>query len=805
MDTVDSGVSYTLPQNVENLTLGFQDLVGTGNALDNYFTVGGTGNTLIGVAGNDTYVVPTYTDATLIENPNEGVDLVLAYRTVTLSANIENLTLGGSAAINGTGNELANVLVGNGGNNVLKGAAGSDTIDGAAGNDTLEGGAGNDRIDGAAGNDTFDGGAGNDRIDGGSGTDTAVFADATSAVTASLVSGTATGGYGNDTLTGVENLIGSAFGDLLTGDAGANNLDELRTWVDSLVEWGGRRHLSVVDMSTDVVTELARKVVDIVQTSASYVMPANIEELVIIGNTSVEVFGNELANTMTANGGLDTVHGGGGNDRIYGSFSADVLDGGPGADFMGGVGGNDLYIVDDVLDIISQPDFSSGYETVQSSVTYTLVQYLNALVLTGSNPINATGNPQHNVLTGNSANNVLEGGAGYDTLDGGNGVDTATYEHETSAVIVSLATGQSQEGYGVDTLISIENLVGSAFADQLTGNSFANRLDGGLGADTLLGGLGDDTYVVDSASDVVTEAAGAGNDQVESSLSYTLGANLENLTLTGTALNGTGNDGNNVLVGDGQDNILDGRAGNDQIEGGAGGDTASYASATAGVTVSLSSGLALGGAGNDTLTGIENLVGSGFDDILTGDAGANVLSAGAGADSLDGGAGADTLNGGAGADTYWVDNVSDLVIDASGADMDTVNASVSFSLAQFLDKLVLTGSASINGVGNELGNVIDGNASTNALDGGGGNDTLIGHAGNDTLTGGTGVDNFVMNAADSGMDRITDLAIGDRIQIVQGVRCPVFGLCDQWLGCECRAEPSSGAVISRHHDALCRA
>jgi Ca2+-binding RTX toxin-like protein len=101
--------------------------------------------------------------------------------------------------------------------------------------------------------------------------------------------------------------------------------------------------------------------------------------------------------------------------------------------------------------------------------------------------------------------------------------------------------------------------------------------------------------VVDSASDVVTEAAGAGNDQVESSLSYTLGANLENLTLTGTALNGTGNDGNNVLVGDGQDNILDGRAGNDQIEGGAGGDTASYASATAGVTVSLSSGLALGG------------------------------------------------------------------------------------------------------------------------------------------------------------------------------------------------------------------
>jgi Ca2+-binding RTX toxin-like protein len=181
-----------------------------------------------------------------------------------------------------------------------------------------------------------------------------------------------------------------------------------------------------------------------------------------------------------------------------------------------------------------------------------------------------------------------------------------------------------------------------------------------------------------------------------------------------------------------------------------------------------------GGAGNDTLTGIENLVGSGFDDILTGDAGANVLSAGAGADSLDGGAGADTLNGGAGADTYWVDNVSDLVIDASGADMDTVNASVSFSLAQFLDKLVLTGSASINGVGNELGNVIDGNASTNALDGGGGNDTLIGHAGNDTLTGGTGVDNFVMNAADSGMDRITDLAIGDRIQIVQGGSVPSF-------------------------------
>ncbi len=163
IDLVVSSVSFTLASNVENLTLtGFAANSGTGNTLDNTIVGndgnnalfggtagndtldGGAGNdTLTGGAGNDTYIVDSTSDA-VIESSGEGTDSVLASSTFTLAANVENLTLTGSAAIDGTGNDLANTLIGNTAANTLSGWGGNYTISGGSGNDMLDGGIGND-------------------------------------------------------------------------------------------------------------------------------------------------------------------------------------------------------------------------------------------------------------------------------------------------------------------------------------------------------------------------------------------------------------------------------------------------------------------------------------------------------------------------------------------------------------------------------------------------------------------------------------------------------------------------------------
>jgi Ca2+-binding RTX toxin-like protein len=200
-------------------------------------------------------------------------------------------------------------------------------------------------------------------------------------------------------------------------------------------------------------------------------------------------------------------------------------------------------------------------------------------------------------LSGGLGNDLLSGGPGDDALIGGDGVDTASYADALSSVVVSLATGLASGGGGSDSLSGIENITGSAFDDQLTGFTGANSLSGGDGAD-LLSGLG----------------------------------------------------GEDILFGGKGDDLLIGGAGNDQLLGGDGLDTASYATATAGVVIKLLTGSATGGAGIDSLSEIENLIGSGLDDSLTGSALGNRIDGGAGLDALNGGKGKDLLIGGLGAD-----------------------------------------------------------------------------------------------------------------------------------------------------------
>ena len=327
-------------------------------------------------------------------------------------------------------------------------------------------------------------------------------------------------------------------------------------------------------------------------------------------------------------------------------------------------------------------------------------------------------------------------------------------------------------------------LLGLAENDLLDGGAGADTLDGGTGIDTMTGGTGNDTYVVDDLGDVTTELAGGGTDTVQSSVTWTLGADLENLTLTGlAAINGTGNLANNVLTGNVAVNTLIGDAGNDTLDGGIGADTmegglgndtyvvdnvgdvttelAGLGSGTdtvqSSVTWTLGADLenltltgtaAINGTGNianNVLTGnaaANTLIGDAGNDTLNGGAGIDTLQGGLGNDTLNGGAGADIMEGGLGNDTYVVDDIGDVTTELAGlgSGTDTVQSSVTRTLGINLENLTLTGLAAINGTGNLANNVLTGNAAANTLMGDAGNDTLNGGAGADIMDGGTGAD-----------------------------------------------------------------
>ncbi|MBO3762541.1 calcium-binding protein [Ciceribacter sp. L1K22] len=265
-------------------------------------------------------------------------------------------------------------------------------------------------------------------------------------------------------------------------------------------------------------------------------------------------------------------------------------------------------------------------------------------------------------------------------------------------------------------------LTGTAFNETLTGGDGNDRLDGKAGADRMEGGSGNDTYYVDNAGDVVVESSNGGTDTVRASRSYTLGANVENLVLTGTGnTSGTGNSLNNTITGNSGNNTLNGSSGNDSLSGGAGNDRL------------------IGGSGNDTLNG---------------------------------GTGADRMEGGSGNDTYYVDNSGDVVVESSGGGTDTVRASRSYTLGSNLEKLVLTGTGNTSGAGNSLSNTIGGNSGNNTLNGYSGNDSLSGGAGNDSLYGGSGNDSLLGGSGNdrmkggSGNDKLTgssgaDVLFGD--------------------------------------------
>ena len=764
---------------------------------------GGTGaDRMTGGSGNDTYIVDDAGDVVVETNGTGGTDTVQSAITYALAENLENLTLTGHVATNGTGNGLANVINGNDAANTISGGNGDDALEGNSGNDTVLGGAGNDSLRGGVGVDHLDGGTGIDVMNGGRGDDTYIVDSVDDQALETV--GLASGGGTDTVVSAVSFTLGA-------------NLDNLQLADDLDINGTGNELANVMSG----------------------------------GNRTNALFGLAGDDTLLGNNGNDTLDGGIGNDVLQGGSGVDVLVGNKGADAMVGGLGDDTYYVDDLGDSVTETNTlaqGGGLDQVLSSVSFALGANLEHLALIGAAAIDGTGNALANSINGNTGANKLAGAAGNDTLvgadgdtllgeadndtlilqtdgialaDGGDGIDTLKLDAVKGDVdltttlagkltnievvdlsfngagldqnlIVDVASinaangasgafgaktmlvkGEATDrltfddsgwilsntttnpfgqvgGYNIfvngDTTLYVESevavtgaesfaivligdesdnyfsgadgddhLIGNARNDTLLGGAGNDLLEGGVGDDTLdggpgndvmNGGRGDDIYTVDSLGDKVLETVrGGGFDQVTSSVDFTMGPNIETLTLTGSAIVGVGNDQSNDITGNDQDNLIN------------------------------------GGASDDLLAGI------GGNDTLHGDSGDDVL---------DGGPGADAMIGGSGGDVYWVDNIGDTVTEGVNQGVDEVASWMDYTLGANLENLALVGNANITGTGNDFDNSIYGNQGASTLNGGAGNDfiqdgffgpgnTLHGDAGNDTL-----VVQFAATKADGG-------------------------------------------------------
>jgi Ca2+-binding RTX toxin-like protein len=294
-----------------------------------------------------------------------------------------------------------------------------------------------------------------------------------------------------------------------------------------------------------------------------------------------------------------------------------------------------------------------------------------------------------------------------------------------------------------------DRLYGQGGNDRLEGGAGNDTLDGGTGADKLVGGEGNDIYHVDDAGDTIMEKPGGGTDRVFAGLSYTLASEVEKLVLTGIGdLDATGNDLDNALTGNAGANTLDGLIGDDIMTGKDGDDTYVVDSSNDKVVEKAAEG-------DDTVrAGISYVLGNNLEDLTligtgdidgTGNSAQNVITGNDGANVLDGAGGIDWMLGGGGDDSYLVDNAADKITELDGGGTDSVTATASYVLSEFVDTLTLGGSSAIDGTGNDLANVLTGNEAANKLyaddvvgDDTGGNDELIGNGGNDTLFSGDG-------------------------------------------------------------------
>jgi Ca2+-binding RTX toxin-like protein len=557
MDEVrtDEG-NYALGANVEKLTgtsVTGQGLFG--NTLANIIVAGAANDwidggegadAMTGGAGNDLYTVDNAGDL-VIEAAGGGTDTVSSSVTHLLAAHVENLELTGTAAINGTGNALANSLTGNEGANVLNGGAGNDTMSGGLGNDTYH-------VDAA-------GDVAQEAVAWG-GTDT-VYASTTYTLGAgSHVEVLSTVSHAATTAI---NLTGNELAQTLVGNAGANVLGGGGS-ADTLVGLGGNDTYQIADALVRI-NEAAGGGTDAAYASVSYTLNggAHVETLRTnndAAGTAIDLTGNELAQTLIGNAG------------------ANVLNGRGGADILNGLAGID----------------TASYRHAGAAVTLNLATGVHAGEAAGDTFVSI----ERFELSGLA--DIFFGGAGNDRVSGLGGNDTYYVNHvgdlaleaagEGTDTVYSSVNYTLNSGSHVEVLSTVShaattaiNLSGNALVQTLVGNAGANVLNGRGGADTLVGLGGNDTYYIEDAAVRITEGAGGGTDAAYASVSYTLnsGAQVELLSTSShaatTAIDLTGNQLANTIYGNAGANVLDGKGGIDDLVGLGGADTFAFSSA----------------------------------------------------------------------------------------------------------------------------------------------------------------------------------------------------------------------------------
>jgi Ca2+-binding RTX toxin-like protein len=629
---------------------------------------GWIGDTFYGNTGN-------YLDARGVLNPN-GTGNASEMIGGTAAANKINAAGGNDTVWGDGGNDT---IEGGVGNDFLHGGIGDDTITdsegddliwGDAGNDTIHAGGGIDQVFGGDGNDTLRGGLGADVMDGGAGDDV-IYGD-NGAITTRVFNGVTinvmdangdadiiNGGDGNDVIYGgggADAIDGGDGNDTIYGGVGA----------DALVGWSGDDTFMMDPDDIGFGNLMDGGIgIDTVDYSASVGngvgTGANRQGVnVNLSNVGPAVVPGVPLAPQVADAFLSV-------ERAIGSAYNDTLTGG--ASVAANLGLQ--------TDALGQP---INFGTVNAPVFLPIDFYID-------------GGAGADLITGGDGNDTLVGGLGNDNLTGGLGNDVYVVDSNAD-VIVELAgegtdlvqslgntfnlgtngNGNNRAGIENLTFVGTGNFTGTgnALNNVITGGIGNDTLNGGAGIDTLIGGLGNDTYTVDNLADVITELSGEGTDTVNASISYTLGAEVENLTLTGAgAINGTGNTLANVITGNTGANVLTSVANTltgtyDTLVGGAGNDTYVVDDANVVITETAGNGtdtvqtsvlttytLTAANVENLTYTGVGNFTGTGSAtaNTLTGNIGSDTLYGGAGNDTLFGGAGNDRLSGGAGVDS----------------------------------------------------------------------------------------------------------------------------------------------------------
>lgn len=522
-------------------------------------------------------------------------------------------------------------------------------------------------------------------------------------------------------LDGADKLQGGGGDDTLIGGAGADVLDG----------GTGNNTASYEGDTSGVVVSLVANTAG----SGGHAQGdqlSNIQNL-LGGSGNDTLIGSDLGNRLD---------GGAGNDTLIGGLGADTLVGGTGSDTDRNIASYSTATADVVASLDARV-LNAGLDALGD--TYINIQNLTG----GAGQDRLVGDANANVLTGGEDNDTLEGGAGADTLIGGvdaadaaGGSDMVSYSLSANAITANLADSSKNSANtdaAGDVYTRISGLIGSAYNDTLVGDDKANRLEGGAGDDTLVGGKGGDTLVGGEGSDWASYASSTGVTVNLETPSKNLGDDALNDSYVSIE-NLLGSDGADTLTGNASKNILDGGKGNDILVSGGGGDdlrggadqdTVSYEAATVAAQAYLTSDkqqFNSGAAVGDIYTGVENLTGSKFADVLGGDGGDNILMGGEGNDTLMGDAGKDKLQGGTGVNTAsYVASTASVTLDlASGGTVGDAEGD-SYTDIQ-------------NVIGSDFADTLTGDSNANQIDGGAGNDTLIGGAGNDTLLGGDGDD-----------------------------------------------------------------